>query len=329
MKKQLFLNIFCAVLILFFGLAMSSCGGSGGSSSSITYTGETSQATITDTNAQGLLTDAYMGGNMSSFPVPLGTVEGGQGDRPKESIVFTLPQNLMQAFNQIDTGDLERGLATGTIITDSYTTTGTCGGSASISITFDDVSGDFSGNFVFSFYDECTEVINGQISFEGRFEILGPGQDPEIQNMTMSFSALSVTGGESATIAGQIAITVNGATESITMDLLLHDGVSDQVFWVNDYSVTVTDMGTYQEVQVTGTFYDPLEGYVDILTPVSLEIAFGADWPSAGQILITGADGTRALLRAQSDGTFFVDIDTDIDPDYEFIDLGPFSWNNL
>ncbi len=332
MRKQKRLGLLSTLLALLFGFAMASCGGGGGSSSSLSYTGETSQATITDANAQGLLTYAYMGGDMGSFPVPLGTVAGGQEDHPKDSMVLTLPNILMEAVNRIDKSGLEGSAATGTIVSDSQTINGSCGGSASISISFDDVTGDFSGSFVFRSYDECSEVINGGISFSGRFEIVQGPQGPEvgeILNMTMSFSALSVSGGESATIAGQITVTVNGTTDSITMDLLLHDGLSDQVFWVNNYSVTVTDMGTYEEVQVTGTFYDPVEGYVDITTVVVLEIDFGADWPRAGQILISGAGGTRALLRAQSDGTFFVDVDIDVDPDYEFIDLGPFMWDTV
>ena len=333
MKKQRFFILFSAALVLSFGVAMVSCGGGGGSSSSLFYTGETSQAIISDTNAVEMLTDAYMGGDMGSFPVPLGAVRGGEGLGSKGSTVFNAAMIMKEAVSRIDRDSLVNNPAVG--ITQSQTINGSCGGSASFSISFDENTGAFSGNFTFNSFDECTEVISGGISISGVFEIVQGPQGPEpgeLLALTMSFSALAVSGSETATIAGEITITMSVSSETIIMDVILHDGAADKTFWVNNYSITVAQGADFTDVTVSGTFYDPDEGFVTLSTPVALHILDVDEWPSGGTLELAGLNGTKARLIVIDSTEFYVLVELGDDAlfdDWDSRDFGQLFWADL
>ncbi len=336
MRKQKLLGLFSTSLALIFFFAMASCGGGGGSSSSLSYTGETSQALVTGDNALALLEGAYMGGDMGSFPIPMGSVQSGQGVSSPGSLALETAKILKHAANRIDMSNLASNGATGAVISDSLTIAGTCGGSASFSVTFNDVSGEFSGTFTFASFDECSEVINGRINISGVFEIVQGPQGPEpgeILSMSMSFSALSVSGGEPATIAGEITFTVAGPTETMTIDMLLHDGASDMVFWVHDYHVSVTTGPGYVDVDVSGTFYNPSEGFVTISTPLPLHILDIDGYPSSGIIEVGGALGSKARLIVIDATEFYILVefgDDDLFDDWDSrVALGPLYWGDL
>jgi hypothetical protein len=330
MKKQRFVILFSAALVISFGAAMVSCGGGGGSSSNLLYTGETSQAIISQTNAVGILTDAYMGGDMGSFPVPLGAVRSDEGLGSKGSTVFNAAMVMKEAVSQIDRESLINDPAVG--ITQSQTINGSCGGSASFSISFNEITGAFSGNFTFNAYNECTDVISGGISISGVFEIVQGPQGPEpgeLITLTMSFSALAISGGETATIAGEITVTVNPSSESIIMDVLLHDGVTDKTYWVNNYSITVAQGAGFTDVTVSGSFYDPDEGFVTLSTPVPLHILDFDEWPSGGTLEVAGLNGTKARLIVIDSTEFYVLVESGNDnlfDEWDSRDFGQLFW---
>jgi hypothetical protein len=68
---------------------------------------------ISETNAAALLTDAYMGGDMGSFPVPLGAVRGGEGLGSKGSTVFNAAMIMKEAVSRIDRDSLVNNPAVG------------------------------------------------------------------------------------------------------------------------------------------------------------------------------------------------------------------------
>lgn len=291
--------------LCFVALLLTSCGGGGGSgtSSSLTYTGETAQATVTAENAVELATGAYMGGDVSSFPVPIGMVQIGEYTGVHDSTLLRAAAIVKEAVSQFDPKGQSKDMATGQVISDSSTVNGQCGGSASFSMTFDDVSGAFSGTFTFLPLDECTEVISGEVSFNGVFEIVeAPDGSPEPGNvisMTMSFNNL---------------------------DILYLDGVSDQVFWVHNYNIVVTVGTGFVEVQATGTFYNPLYGFITISTPVPPQIFDTDNVPSSGTLEIEGAVGSKARLTFVDASSFTVDVDLE---GKGYVLLGTYNWTAL
>jgi len=82
------------------------------------------------------------------------------------------------------------------------------------------------------------------------------------------------------------------------MNMLLKDNIADKVYKFENYVMTITEdtKGRYADIEVTGRYYDPDYGYVDISTPVPLRIYSGDDRPSSGEVVCTGASGTKAGL---------------------------------
>lgn len=333
MKKSLLYNILCGVLAVFFSAALVSCGGGGGSSNSLLYTGESTEAEITAANAVDLLTGSYMGGNMSQFPIPLGSVALGSSDVENGPTLLSVTRIMRDAVNRVDLGSPAQDATASGVINSSQTINGTCGGSATVSISYDEVTGEFSGTFSFSAYDECTEVLNGSMQVTGVFEVLPGGEPGEIINMRMTFNAISASGSNPFTIAGEVTISVNAPDETITMNILLQDGLTDKIFWVNNYSITVTQGAGFTDISVSGTFYDPDEGFVTLSTPVLLHILDFDTWPTGGTLEIAGSKGTKARLIANSDGTtFYILVELtgdDLFDDWDSRDFGTLFWTDI
>jgi hypothetical protein len=117
------------------------------------------------------------------------------------------------------------------------------------------------------------------------------------------------------------------SSETIIMDVLLHDGAADKTIWVNNYSITVAQGAGFTDVTVSGTFYDPDEGFVTLSTPVALHILDVAEWPSGGTLEVAGLNGTKARLIASSDGTTFnVLVELGDDTLFDEWDSGPLLW---
>jgi hypothetical protein len=111
------------------------------------------------------------------------------------------------------------------------------------------------------------------------------------------------------------------------MSVLLRDNTG-KVFWAKDYSLTVNDQGTYEEISITGRFYHPEHGYVEISTPTPLHINVGDEFPSSGVLELSGANNAKVRLTADSSTTFHVEADKDGDGVFEY-NSGPLNWADV
>jgi hypothetical protein len=90
----------------------------------------------------------------------------------------------------------------------------------------------------------------------------------------------------------------------------------------------------YVEVEIiSGRYYDPDYGYVEVYTEGPLRIDDGDDWPSDGVLVVTGDTGiaggsTMARLTALSSTTYQVEADTNGDGTYDW-DSGVLYWADL
>lgn len=253
MYKRLFLVL--AGLSLLAG-----CGGGGGSSAGggSGYTGATNQATVTTSNAKALSADAYSGSQMSS------TVSG----VAKEATGSNGQSALLQEAADI----LERSVTT---IVDAPTTVAKVvaataaaqntingfSGSFTYAISYDQVSGAFSGTISFSQYKETSisATISGSIAFSGVYN-QATGMFTSL-NISLS-NLIGTNGSKSYSLAGSVAYSTSGATKSVTMSVVLTDNVSSRTYWVKDFTLTLTG----SSLTVSGTYYDPVHGYVVIST---------------------------------------------------------------
>ena len=288
-------------------------GGGGGGSGGIVYTGLTSQATLGDGNAEALSTGAYLGGSVASVMGSVAVVRPSEIGRPR---TLTASRALEDAIRLIDPSSTSAGASFGA--TGSGSLPGNCGGEAFYNITYDDVSGAFSGTINFVGYCEYGVTLNGFAPFSGT---LDPGTG-QFKEFTISFTLVNVIeGSDSFAMQGSISYTFQPASVDVNMEMLLRDNSTMAVFWINNYNMTLPVQPGYVEFTISGRFYDPAYGYVDVSTPTPFCINHGELYPFQGVLIIAGSGGTKARLTASPPSPAYlyeVECDEDGDDIYEW-----------
>lgn len=289
------------------GLSLvSACGGGGGSADSgvpAAYSGSTSRATVTAANAKALSIDIYTGGQLSSALSAVGkeVAAGAPGSFRLHGVSASLERSLQTA--------VEKSLVTTakTVAATAQDTVYGASGSYGYSISVDQSSGAFSGSLVFSQYKELSDspVISGTVGFSGVYnQTTGSFTTIKMimENMHLASGNLSYT--LVGTLSFSMPTTTSGTT--VTLSAVLVDNASHRSFWFKD--MVTTRNGTSETVR--GTFYDPTHGYVVISTITPLTVATTDADPTAGQLLFTGNNGTKARLTFTSGG-HVVEVDAD------------------
>ena len=317
------------LFLLSFALGLTTCGGSGGGGGTppppgITYTGSTAQATIDATNSQNLAAGGYKGGAVGATG-SLGTIQKTVVDRPNYlDLALTIEEAILQINVHAPPGIVEAG----TIVTASDTIAGACGGSAQYAIQYDDATGDFSGTLSFASFCSTGVTISGGASFSGKVDV----STGKFQRFTLSFNNIVTTSGsDSFTVNGSITYTFQGSSITVTMIMLLRDNTTGKVFWINPYNMTLSEGSGYVTFQVSGKYYHPDYGYVNISTPTPFRINSGATWPSQGVMILDGKTGiaggsTKARLTVVSSTNYLVEADTNGDGTYDW-NSGSLSWH--
>jgi hypothetical protein len=315
-----FISLLCIItlgLITFIG-----CGGGGGdtgSDSSITYTGLTTQADITGTNAETLSAGALTGSQAGSALGGIGAVETGTDENPVSFRTLKVTQALEDALLQIDLPSVSGGSFIGATKYASDYMLGTCGGSASYNMQYNDITGDFSGNFSFSSYCNGGVTFSGGASFLGSLDLSDPN-NPTFESFTFTFTHLS---DGSSTLDGTIDIDLSSPPAIVTFDARLRVDATRKVYWVKDYDMSITEGvdggGSYVELYIlSGSFYDPDYGYIAVETPTPVKTYDSYAWPSSGVIVVTGNSNHKARLSAIDETQCRIDADLDGNGSYEW-----------
>lgn len=315
-----------------FALTLTACGGGGGGgggggTAGIDYTGATSQANLTTGNGDEIITTSYQNGGTGQG---LGTVfsslaEAEVEPAPQQNSPKTaaLAKIVVGAINktQLSTDVVAISRA---VQSESDSFPGECGGTASYTISVDDVSGDFNGTFTFSNYCEQGDVINGGISISGNINI----NSHTFGTVTMTMTSLTIsTGNDSFTMSGSISLIPDNNPIVVTMDMKLQDNTTQQVFWARNLRLTIVETSTYEELSITGKFYHPDYGYVDITTPTPFRYTGLDEYPYPGVMVVTGANGGTGTLTSLSNTSYQLDIDEDGDGNLEQTTTG--NWSSL
>jgi len=310
------------------------CGGGGGgsgssSTSSISYTGSTSQAVITQANGEEIAYSAYQnGGTGNSLGGVLGIQQAGSNttSRPR---MLVLSRALRKSIDHISLDHDQDSYNTGATVSQSTTIPGGCGGNATYSISIDDVTYDFTGTFSFSAYCDEGATLSGNLTFTGQFN-----PDTLVFGLiTMSYDNLTVTAGnDSFTADGDMTLDPSSTPISVTLNMVMLDNSTDKTYRAENFVMTVTDNLTSVSMTIVGRLYDPDYGYVDITTPTPLVISSGDTYPSSGVLLATGSNGSsggpaKVKLTVLSNTSYQIEIDEDGDGTYEYLDTG--NWADL
>ncbi|MBC2710155.1 MAG: hypothetical protein HGJ94_03865 [Desulfosarcina sp.] len=322
------------VLAVLLAVSLTACGGGGGggggvSPSGISYTGLTTQAAIDENNAADLSTGAYQGGQIGDA-LSIGAIQDGESGSVGCWRTLKVSQVLEDALHKVDPTIRSGGTFVGAIETESGTIDGNCGGNASFSISVNDQTGVFSGSLNFNSYCEGGVTLSGAVSFSGQVDLYSD----ELIEFDFSFDDLTATSGsDSFTLNGDISFDYIGSTATLTITMLLKDNYTGKVYKVENYIVTLTELPSYVDVEVSGTFFDPDYGYVSISTTTSLRTYYGDAWPSDGVLVVTGSTGiaggsTMARLTMLSSTTYQVEADTNGDGTYDW-NSGILNWSDL
>ncbi len=318
------LPVTIGILALFL---LASCGGGGSDGASgISYTGSTSAAAIDNSNAEAIGVAAYQGAEMSSTlsgPLSVAPVRAAAGSPRVVTLVLTL-KSLADMISGTVPGATEprSGLAPKDIIgMDDFIDDG-LGGSLSISITADNVTGAFTGTFAFSNYHPNAEtVLDGGASVSGHYDTAAPGFT--ILDIRYGFSLFTLEDAvASVTVDGAVAVVNAAPSASATVNLIFRDNTTGKTIWIRDYTMDVVagpDVSPadgepdYIEVSVAGRIYIHEYGYVDIATTVPLRIYPGDENPDQGIIEMTGSGG-RSVRMVVIDAVSGFDLEADLNP---------------
>jgi hypothetical protein len=292
------------ILITLAGFSLlAGCGGGGGSSASVSsaYTGVTTQAVVTTSNAKALSADAYSGSQLSAAVSGVAKeASDGSGQSALLQEAAGILESSVKTIVVTHTSPAKVAAATAT----AQNTVNGFSGSFTYSISYDLVSGAFNGTISFSQYKDASTSpsVTGSIAFSG---VYSQAADTFTSlNISMS-SLVGSTGTKSYSLAGSVAFSTSGATKTVIISVVLTDNVSSRTYWVKDLSQTLAG----GSLTVTGTYYDPIHGFVLISTITPLTVTTIDATPTSGQLLFSGRNGTKARLTFTSGGST-VEADT-------------------
>ncbi len=104
-----------------------------------------------------------------------------------------------------------------------------------------------------------------------------------------------------------------------TINMVTRDDTAGKVYKMENYQLFASvNPGVWVDVSMTGRFYGPDDGYVDLTTPTPFRFDIAAAGvvavtPSQGELVVTGGNGSKATLIALSNTDYRIDVDADGD----------------
>jgi hypothetical protein len=283
-------------------LALSCSGGGGGGGGEdpqyyFEYTGPTVPPAITAQNAGPLVEAVFFGPEISPDSLPTGTGRFGKFWRQAREPDGRWAGRSSQLSNA-----------------DNYEEPGACGGKVKVSMSLDLESGRFSGSSNFLEYNDCTTITNGYEHLRGRIEMA----EFTIVEQTVHMHELTETGAEgSFTMTGTLYTSV-AQPGTIVLNMRVRDDATGKVSGYENFTYYQGWVDTYQVETLTGSFFDPDYGLVQVATPEPLGYYYSQEWPDRGFMEITGASDTKARLVPLTPVLYRVDGDTGGDGSFDF-----------
>lgn len=285
--------------------------GSGGSNASLNlgYSGSTSQAAVASSNAKALSADAYSGAQLSSAVSGVGKAVIDTGAQPDllQQTAGILEQTVMAvAGAPKSTAKVTAAVVQNTI--NGYS------GSYTYSVSSNPATGASSGTVSFSQYraSNTSATLTGTITFSGTNAFNGhySGSDAGLLvDTSLNINIIDLIGskdGKSFSLVGSVSSTVSAsaANKTVTMSVVITDTNTGRTYWAKDITYTLTG----SSLTVTGSYYDPIHGYVVVSTITPLAVTNVDSAPVSGQLLFTGKNGTKARLTFTGGGNI-VEVD--------------------
>lgn len=315
-------------------LFLAGCGGGGGddggSTTTLSYTGLTSSTDITSQNATPVAVNSFENTNQISQISSGGSVTGLVESLKSDYVSMPLPAVLTKLMVQFMDMNQLRAMASESVggIQESETVYGSCGGSMTISLSGPD-SG-FSGSVSYNGFCEFFGVtISGTIGLTGSVS-----SSAETISMNMTFSNIqSSYSGVLTTNSGSMSLILNTKIATVTIpSFLSYNATSGQTSKMENGLMTMTfnSLASLRSVSLTmsGTFFDPTYGKVELATVTPFIISTSSIYPSSGAVTATGVNNEKTLLTVVDVTNVRIQADTDGDGIYDY-DGGTVAWISL
>ncbi|MEW6684431.1 MAG: hypothetical protein AB1451_16160 [Nitrospirota bacterium] len=300
------------------------CSDGDGDGGGITYTGLTTPVVIDGSNAQEIAAGAYTGGSVGGPLSVVGVAQAGVGVSTRQSLPLALSRSVKRAAGELRAGSSPEQVAAGAVVTETDTIDGDCGGHLNTRVNMNDATGEFTGSLNFDAFCVDGVTTRGSASASGQFDFA----TDDIEFLMTTSSLRVEFEGESFTMAGAVNAAYSGSSSTITMNTLMRDDGTGKVFRAENYEVTVTEGSSSVEETLSGRFYHPDFGYVDLSTPTPFVTNVSDTYPSSGVLIASGDGQTKARLTALSSTTLQIEADTDGNGDYDY-DSGTLNWADL
>jgi hypothetical protein len=316
-------------IVCILGLVACSGGGESGGGDfvpaepiGLMYTGANSPAIIDSDNAAELSSDAFIGGETGSNLGIFSSVADAQPNIVRKIKLYEVIQTFDGALHKIDFNSHRGDLLA--VKTKQDTVNGACGGVASYTLEMDGSDGSFTGSMTFNDYCNGNTVISGTTGFYGQVTV----DASDFLDFNLSIDMVKLTSDDqSYIIFGNVSVDVSRPLSTASVDLLMEDS-SGEVFWVNDYTLAIFEGINYSDIEVSGRFYHPTYGHVDLSTILPVRIFNIDEWPSFGELQVAGGDGTKARLLAIDNNSCRIFVDTNGDGTYDY-ESNDMNWSDL
>ncbi len=292
----------------------------------VQYTGNSGQAAITPANAVAITMAGLKG--VSSFSY--------LGDLLKTSASVTpslkdVPQSLEEAHARALNSIHNLQAAN----TDTFY--GNCGGSLSYSLDFNQNTGNIGGSFSADKYCNNGLHVDGSGTLSGSLAASGSTLNV---SLTATVNPTTITtDSEDITLKGTLTAHANGTSSNLnagaTGDFLNRDNLLGEVYWANNFVLTLTDLPSSLPgvgsglptgsvgFTMTGRYYHPAYGYVDMTSDGPFTVANSSSSGTSGitfsgSLIANGANGTKCKLTPNGTSSFTVQVDTNGDGSYDW-----------
>ena len=326
---------------------LAGCGGGGSSSGSDSTAAASPSVTITANN-QGAVTRAMVeGGQAVGQSHPLGAT-GGSAAQSIGSAHIGVLQSVVQRGLVAGFGSRHSArIASAKRPADTSSSTDLCGVSGSITTTASDADNSQSlsnGDTLTVTFNQCRDssddVVSGDMIFTIGSVTSGLGGNVQFSGSLAFIQLTASSGARLANVEGSVGVAASITSTSFQIALAVGanaltvtssaPGYLDTIVYEPgmELIVTATDGAVVQsDVTLNGSFTaSSIGGRVVVATVVPLH-QVGTNYPSSGQVVVTGASGTHLRVTALGATSVQLELDANGEGGYERSEV--FAWDTI
>jgi hypothetical protein len=306
-------------------MLLSGCSGGGGGKAgdkvdpAPAYKGVTTQATVSQANAEALSLGGFGGGRLgSSMQTLRKTGKGSETAGTNDRLLRQLAEVIKKSTARMEIPKLAKnrakavrspGAAKVLQRRESFQINGDSGGDASYTMDINDSTGSFSGSVSYHDYSSQGIMLSGNADILGTLDV----NRNVFSRLTLSFKDLAISiGNSSYTLIGTLSwgFNLSNSNETLSINMVLLDQSDSKTYWFRDYEQVTTYGDGFLTQTTSGRYYEHDQGYVDFTTRTPLVAYYGNAWPSQGDWQFSGQLGSWARLSFL-DGSLLIEADTD------------------